>query len=67
MKFDMYVYSDSTPLSKSQIKYIKFLAKKCESQVKHKIAKEAKLYLRRKKATGENAVDVIYKLKDALS
>ena len=63
----MYLYSDSTPLSKSQIKYIQFLAKKCESQGKHKIAKEAKLYLRRKKATGENAVDAIYKLKDALS
>ena len=67
MKFDMYVYSDATPLSKSQIRYIKLLAKECENQGNHKIAKEARLYLRRKKATGENAVDVIYKLKDALS
>ena len=63
----MYVYNDATPLSKAQIKYIKLLAKECENKGNYKIAKEARLYLRRKKATGQNAVNVIYKLKSALS
>tara|TARA_B100000424_G_scaffold267323_1_gene259926 strand:- start:318 stop:548 length:231 start_codon:yes stop_codon:yes gene_type:complete len=66
VKLSTHVYYNSTPISQAQIDFIKTLAKELENKGKHEIAKEARLYLRRKNVNKQNAVFAINKLKNAL-
>lgn len=66
MKLNTNVYDYPTPISQAQINYIKLLANELENKGKHEIAKEARLYLRRKKVNSQNAVFAINQLMNAL-